>query len=154
MAGFVPRYDDSYPQYDPAFDGFAQRFCETGATDAEIAAFFEIPVGLLYQWRRDHPSFAASIKVGKEIADLRVERALYEMAVGTVVDDVKVLGDGGIVPYQRRIDPQLGAATMWLKNRQRDKWRDKVDHEHTGADGGPIETITRIAITGVEPSGG
>jgi hypothetical protein len=31
------------------------------------------------------------------------------------------------------------AAIFWLKNRQRGKWRDKIEQEVTGADGGPVQ---------------
>ncbi|EFB1429709.1 terminase, partial [Escherichia coli] len=38
--------------------------------------------------------------------------------------------------------PDTTAAIFWLKNRQKDKWRDKVDHELTGKDGGAIQIET------------
>ena len=133
--GIKPKYDDTYPQYKEEYDRFAERFCEAGATDAEIAEFFGIPKGLLAQWKMHNPTFAAAITIGKSTADVRVERSLYEMAVGTTVDDVKLLADGTPVEYTRRIDPQLGAATMWLKNRKRGEWRDKIDHGHEGPNG-------------------
>lgn len=134
--GIKPKYDPAvYGSYKPEYDGFAEKLCERGATDKEIADFFDIPRGLLAQWRLENPSFNDAIKIGKEVADQRVERSLYEMAVGTTVEDVKLLADGTEVPYERRIDPNLGAATMWLKNRKRGDWRDKIDHGHEGPNG-------------------
>lgn len=155
--GLRTRYDPSnYPPYKPEFDDFAMKFAERGATDRELADLFGIPVGLLYEWRNLHEGFARSIKVGKEVADERVKRALYQMAVGFEVEDERMLvdketGEPIYVPYVRKVDPQLGAATMWLKNRCRDEFRDKVDHGIEGANGGAVETITRIEIVGVEP---
>lgn len=140
--------------YLPEYDQLVQKFCETGATMAEVADFFGISTFELYRWMRDHPSFCASLRTGGEIADMRVERAMYERALGSVVRDVKILATGEKIEYDRIIDPDFAAQKHWLSCRQKDKWREKVVHGHEGPDGGPIDIVTRIAITGVEPSGG
>jgi hypothetical protein len=36
--------------------------------------------------------------------------------------------------------PDPTAAIFWLKNRQKDKWRDKREEEVSGPNGGPIQT--------------
>ena len=35
-------------------------------------------------------------------------------------------------PYVEHYPPDTGAAMAWLKNRQKGKWRDKQDIEHSG----------------------
>jgi hypothetical protein len=45
-------------------------------------------------------------------------------------------------PLEKYYPPDTTAAIFWLKNRQKDKWRDKVDHELTGKDGGAIQIET------------
>ncbi len=51
-----------------------------------------------------------------------------------------------IVPTVKHYPPDTTACIFWLKNRQRDRWRDKQDHEHTGKDGGPI----RMDLSGLD----
>jgi hypothetical protein len=53
--------------------------------------------------------------------------------------------------YQEHVPPDVTAQIFWLKNRRRDEWRDKQEHEHTGKDGAALVPI--INLTGrPEPS--
>jgi hypothetical protein len=52
----------------------------------------------------------------------------------------------------KELPPDTTAMIFWLKNRKRDQWRDRVDNEHTGKDGGPIETVTKVERTIVRPA--
>jgi hypothetical protein len=54
-------------------------------------------------------------------------------------------GEVTLTPVRRYYPPDTNAASLWLRNRQKDKWRDRV--EHTGADGGPV-TIKIIKYDG------
>jgi hypothetical protein len=40
-----------------------------------------------------------------------------------------------IVPYQEHYPPDTVAAIFWLKNRQKEKWRDKQEVDHRTPDG-------------------
>ena len=55
------------------------------------------------------------------------------------------------VPRERVApSPQsVTAAIFWLKNRDPENWRDRV--EHTGAGGGAIQTVNRIEYVVVDP---
>src|SRR3546814_984151 len=68
--------------YKKAFAKQAQKLCELGATDQEIADFFEVDVRTVYRWKHDHDEFCQALKAGKEIVDERVERSLYQRAIG------------------------------------------------------------------------
>jgi hypothetical protein len=62
-----------------------------------------------------------------------VANSLYNRAKGYEVQDVKIFqfqGSEVIVPYTKIIEPDVSAASLWLRNRQPKKWRDKI--EHTG----------------------
>jgi hypothetical protein len=62
--------------------------------------------------------------------DRRVEQSLYRRAVGYSYDTVKIMGYQGEythVPYVAHVPPDTTACIFWLKNRQRDLWRDRVD---------------------------
>lgn len=74
-----------------------------GLTDEQIAGKMGISASTLYEWQRKYSEISEALKKGKEIVDYEVESALLRKAL---------LGD-------------VTAAIFWLKNRRRDKWRDK-----------------------------
>lgn len=126
-------------KYKPEYAELAFNYCLLGATDEEMANFFEISVATLYNWKNDYPEFLEAIKNGKEKADAEVAKSLYNRAKGYEQEVVKVFqfqGQPIVVPVTEKVAPDTGAAIFWLKNRHPKRWRDRV--EHTGADGGPI----------------
>lgn len=127
--------------YKPEYCEQAQKLCQLGATDREVADFFEVDERTIYRWKHAHPEFCQALKVGKEVADERVEQALYRKAIGYKHDAVKIFNDQGsplVVDYVEHVAPDTTACIFWLKNRKRAEWRDKVDHELTGKDGAPL----------------
>jgi hypothetical protein len=128
-------------EYKEAYAEGARKLAMLGATDAEIADFYDVDVRTIYRWKNTHDAFCQALKAGKQQADDRVERALYHRAVGYEQESVKIFMPAGAeepvyAPYVEKIPPSDTAAIFWLKNRRKDEWRDR--HEYTGADGGPI----------------
>lgn len=132
--------------YDPAI---CQDVCELalrGATDEEIADHLGISTRTLYRWKNNYPELCQAIQSGKDLADERVERSLYQMATGTYVKEQQahkvktVTYDEGkrsaeveeikIVEVERYMPPDTASAIFWLKNRRSAKWKDKFDHNH------------------------
>jgi len=129
-------------KYDPLFAAQAGKLCELGATDMEIAEFLNVALSTFYLWRHTHPDFSEAVRAGKERADDRVERALYNRAVGYTFETEKVFQfQGEIVraPTREHVPPDPGAAMNWLKNRKPDTWRDKIDHTIGNPDGSPLQ---------------
>lgn len=127
--------------YKPEFAQQAAKLCELGATDYELARFFEVDTSTIYRWKNTNSEFCEAVIVGKDKADDRVERALFNRAVGYTFESERVFQfQGEIVraETEEHVPPDPGAALNWLKNRRGDKWRDKTIQEHTGKDGGPI----------------
>ena len=124
--------------------GFCQRaanLCLNGATDFEVAEELEVDVRTIYRWKAEYPEFCQALKIGKELADDRVELSLYHRAVGYSHHAVKIMQDKGIpviVPYIEHVPPDVGAQTMWLTNRRGDKWKAKQEHALTNPDGSAI----------------
>jgi hypothetical protein len=121
----------------------AAKLAKLGATDREIADFFEVSEATIYRWKNDQPEFCEALKVGKEAADARVEQSLYRRALGYSHDAVKISTvEGQIVqtPYVEHYPPDTTAAIFWLKNRRSDEWRDVSRTEHTGKNGEAIRT--------------
>ena len=107
-----------------------------GATDADMADFFNVEVSTLNNWKNEFPEFLESIKKGKMLADANVADRLYQRAMGYEAPDVDIrVVEGEIIetPLTKYYPPDTPAAIFWLKNRQRSKWRDKVDNEVSGS---------------------
>lgn len=129
--------------YKPEYADQAEKLCKLGATDHELAEFFEVDTSTIYRWKNSHVEFCEAVKIGKDRADDRVERALYNRAVGYTYEAEKVFQYQGEVVRAKTLEhvpPDVGAAFNWLKNRRKDEWRDRVQQEISGPDGGPIET--------------
>jgi hypothetical protein len=130
--------------YKPEYAEQARAQCEEGATDQELADFFEVSVRTLYRWKNNFPEFCQALKAGKDPADERVERSLFERATGYERDeiDIRVVGGEIIQTTVRKFyPPDTTAAIFWLKNRKPDLWRDKTETALTGANGGPIQIV-------------
>lgn len=141
-------------KYKPEFAGQAEKLCELGATDEELARFFGVEARTIYRWQAQHEEFCRSLKAGKEAADDRVERSLYHKAVGYKHDAVKIFMPAGAkepvyAPYTEHVPPDTTAAIFWLKNRRKEDWRDRHDYtgsfEHRHLAGLSDETLANIA---------
>lgn len=115
----------------------AEKLCALGATDMELADFFEVDVRTIYRWKHTEPSFCQAVTCGKEHSDERVQRSLYNRAVGYSFDAVKIFMPAGAeepvyAPYTEHVAPDPAAAMNWLKNRRPEQWRDKQEIEHSG----------------------
>lgn len=124
-------------KFRPEYVEEARILCEDGATDKELADHFDVGKATITRWRLAHPEFANVLKIGKAVADDRVERTLYERAVGyslTVTETFKLkAADGSEQIIEREVEkfipPDPECARWWLKNRRPDQWRDKVETE-------------------------
>lgn len=114
----------------------AYKLCLLGATDKDMADFFEVCEATINNWKHDYPEFLESLKKGKQIADANVAEKLYHRATGYEHKDIKFATyEGEItdsVEYTKHYAPDTTAAIFWLKNRQSGKWRDKQEIQHSG----------------------
>ena len=123
-------------KYKPEYDDQVVKLCKLGATDKDIADFFEISEATVNNWKIEYPSFLESIKRGTIVADMEVANSLHKRATGYEQEVVKVFqfqGEPIIVPVIEKIAPDTGAAMAWLKNRRPRDWRDKQDLELSGS---------------------
>lgn len=129
-------------KFKPEYTEQASKLCKLGATDREVADFFEVTEQTLNNWKAAHPEFFESLKLAKEEADQRVEQSLYRRALGYSHDAVKIFcdKDNGVtqVPFIEHYPPDTTACIFWLKNRKSAEWRDRVENQLTGPGGGPI----------------
>jgi hypothetical protein len=137
--------------YKPEYAGQAAKLCALGATDYELAEFFGVDTRTIYRWKNTHDDFCQAVTCGKDRADERVERALFNRAVGYTFESEKVFQFQGVIvraPTVEHVPPDPGAAKLWLTNRRPDEWRDKIDHSLSGPDGGPIpvSVVERVIV--------
>lgn len=126
------------PKYKPEFAKQAEKLCALGATDADLADFFEVTTSTIWRWSSRYDEFCSALKSGKDAADDRVERSLYQRAIGFEYDAVKIMqyeGSPVIVPYREKVAPDTTACIFWLKNRRRDQWRDRQDLNLNASEG-------------------
>lgn len=147
--------------YKPEYADQARKLCLLGATDKKMADFFGVSEQTLNAWKTAHPEFLESITRGKEIADAEIAEALFHRAKGYShpEDDIRTLSMGAagseivITPTIKHYPPDTQAASLWLRNRQPELWRDKVQQEVTGPNGGPVETVTRVELIPMRSNG-
>jgi hypothetical protein len=99
-----------------------------------MADFFHVSADTIAEWKKVHKEFSESITRGREYADANVASRLYERAMGYSHPDVHVSnyqGEITLTPLVKHYPPDTQAASLWLRNRQPHKWRDKTEHEHT-----------------------
>jgi len=124
-------------KYKPEYAAIVQKMCELGATVPDIAEALNVAESSVYLWSTKHREFSEALRVGREPADDRVERALYERAIGYSHEDVDIkVVNGEIVetPIIKHYPPDTRAAQAWLYNRRSDKWHPKPEEAGGGED--------------------
>ena len=117
-------------KYKPEFDDLAYKFALLGATNKEMAGFFDVAESTFDLWRIAHPKFSGAITRGKVIADSKVAESLYRRALGYTHSENKIFQYKGkpiVVPTTKHYPPDTQAASLWLRNRQPELWRDRKD---------------------------
>ena len=131
--------------YEPIYAEQVYLLCwHRNMTDDELAKAFGVSVSSIEKWTREQLEFKRAKKRGKDKADDKVVYSLFQRATGYSHPDIDIkVIDGEIVitDIVKHYPPDTTACIFWLKNRQKDNWRDVHRQEHTGAGGGPIKHI-------------
>jgi hypothetical protein len=128
MAGRPTLYREEYTEQ-------ALKLCRLGATDRELADFFDVSEQTINAWKDAHPEFLESLKAGKARADAEVADKLFRRATGYSHEAVKIFMPAGASEpihssYTECYPPDTTACIFWLKNRRPDLWRDVQSREH------------------------
>ncbi len=105
----------------------AQELYAHGLTDRELAAAFGVSRSTIFRWRAAYPEFAEATRLGKDVADDRVERALDARAIGYEEEAVRVYHPADakepvVVRYTREVRPDVTAALQWMRARRPGRW--------------------------------
>jgi transposase len=109
-----------------------------GATDKEIANFFNVEEKTINNWKKKEPEFLQSIKKGKIEADAKVAESLYKRALGYSYTEKKIEEvdekTSKITWTDKEVVADVAAINIWLKNRRAKtdsskgvKWQDKPE---------------------------
>ena len=105
-----------------------------GYTDKQLAEMLCVTEQTINNYKIKYPEFFEALKRGKDIADAKVEIALFQRALGYSHPDVHISNNKGeisITPIIKHYPPDPTSMIFWLKNRQKDRWRDKQEIETT-----------------------
>lgn len=131
------------PEYREEYAEQARKLCLLGATDKELADFFNVSERTINNWKTEIPEFLQSIQSGKVLADAEVAEKLFQRAKGYSHEEDKFFQYEGqviIQPTTKHYPPDTAAAFIWLKNRQSGKWRDKP------ADDGEDDEVVPVKV--------
>lgn len=107
------------------------KMAETGATAPQIAKAAGVSESVIKNWMGRHPDFMSALKKSKDFADAMVEASLYQRALGYSHPAIKFFctkqGDIKHVEYLEHYPPDTTACIFWLKNRQKDNWRERQE---------------------------
>lgn len=123
----------------------------SGWDDSQVSDFFGVTEQTLCNYKIKYPKFFESLKDWKIEADLKVEKSLYQRALGYSYDEITYeksktggLGikftEGEVSDIKneecyktkittKQVVPDVTAQIFWLKNRKKDQWRDKTESE-------------------------
>ena len=110
------RHEAWTPQLPNAGAGGGLGPCRSCRDNREIAIVLGVRQNL-HTWKKNQTSFG--LKNGKLKLDVNVKKSLYKLAIG-----------GNVT-----------ACIFWLKNRDKEHWRDQQQQEHSGR----VEAILRFA---------
>lgn len=123
-------------------DDWAWSLAARDATDEEIAEAFGISKRTLEYWKKNYPSFDEALLNGKEAADSRVMKKLYERAVGYDYEETDIIQEldrngnpkpAMIKKRKRHAPPDVMAQMYWLNNRMPAYYRRNTDSIATEA---------------------
>lgn len=113
-----------------------------GLTDEQIATNMGIGVRTLYSYYDSFEQISQAVKKGRAPVDFIVENALFKRATGydweETTTEIDTNGKKHIKKITRHVPPDVGAIVFWLKNRRRDKWRDRPDLVQDNSGTNPI----------------
>lgn len=116
-----------------------REWAEIGLIGKQIANNIGINHTTLYDWMQKFPELAEAIRNGRKVMDEQVECSLLKRAMGYQYEE-ETWGenhDGEMVIVKRvvkSLTPDVTAQIFWLKNRQPERWRERVEikNNHEG----------------------
>lgn len=140
----------------------AAEMARVGYTDEAVADFIGCTRRSVMNWRDKHDEFREALLDIRTPVDQQVEHSLFQLAVGFETTETKVTrnADGEILKTEettKTVAPNPTSCIFWLKNRDRERWRDVKEHvnqpnDDNAEEANLLEVARRIlfAITAAE----
>ena len=103
-----------------------------GLSMEQIAHNMGISKPTLINWKYNYPEIKKALSIGREVADMMVENALFKRACGFEISETKeTSGPRGAetITMIKMVPGDVNAQMFWLKNRQPDVWKDRKEEE-------------------------
>ena len=120
-------------KFDEADKTLMEKLYKNGLTDSQVADCIGVTEQTINNWKIAHPKFFESLKDWKAEADKNVAKSLYHRACGYTHPEEKIFcHEGQIIRADtlKHYPPDATSMIFWLKNRDRENWRDRQDHSH------------------------
>lgn len=126
------KYRDDFPLR-------VQQYAREGLSEKQIAKNLGVSHQTFNQYKHKYPEFLDALTKGKAPVDTQVENALLKKALGyeyVEVHETETFENGHpqtiVKRVTKHIPPDTTACKFWLANRMKDRWRERLEHEHTG----------------------
>ncbi|MBU0959799.1 MAG: helix-turn-helix domain-containing protein [Nanoarchaeota archaeon] len=124
-------------------------FASCGIIDEQFQKTLGIGKRTWDRWKKEDPEFMTLLKNGKELADNDVVKSLFKRTMGYQYHEVtREPNLNGVLVITKQVikevPPDVGACAFWLKNRQRDKWKERIEMD-SGLDDSEIEALRKLA---------
>lgn len=122
-------------KFNEDFKRQVEHLCKLGATDIDLAEFFQVTEVTINNWKKKHPDFFKSLKDGKDVVDDKVVASFLSRALGYSHPEEKIFNASGEILRTDTIKhypPDVAACYIWLKNRRPAEWREKPEGNEVG----------------------
>lgn len=135
-----PKIDNLYEKWVAGKEEAIIAAARNGADSEGLAKVLGCGKTTYFKLARRYEEFKKLIKESKEIADAKVESALYRRAIGYDYEETTtrvVVGKEGVgnvthvTKVKKHIAPDTTAQIFWLKNRKPTEWRDRQEMDVT-----------------------
>ena len=113
--------DRTSSPYGSCPERLAQRLCELGLDEQDLAYAFEVERDVIERWCRENAEFRSAIECGKQHATSRAEGALLRAALGGEVCERRVIR-GKVVQIPKYVPANVSASIEWLTRRCPERW--------------------------------
>ncbi len=118
-------------KYSPKLARFVNRLAKLGLTHPQMADVLGVAESTFYKWKAERADFRTALQMGMAVADARVTDSMYRAACGYTHEEevIRVLADGQVVrvPTLKHYPPNPNLIMFWLKNRQPELWKERVE---------------------------
>lgn len=112
---------------------------ENGLSMKQLSQNMGISYSTLFEWQNNFPELSDTIKKGQRVVTEHVENALFNSATGYEYEEEtsELMPDGEmkvVKKVKKSQAPNPTSMIFWLKNKNPEEWRDRVEvkNEHEG----------------------